>query len=196
MKKGIFIAVLLFCITSCKQKTIFIKKEVPNGYSILVPDYLQPCADLHKDASLQYQNVEEDIYALVIDEKKVTMQDNGLYFTLDEYYKNIVSQPFLETIKDVKVTIPGRQQINGKPALITEMTGKVDKNEVFYKMGLIETPYEFYQILIWTRGDNKEKFEPDMMKMIESFNELPHPAEELPIPKLSDSVSIVPAYKK
>ena len=194
MKKITIIMLLLFYIASCKQETTFIQKNIANRYSILIPGYLKPCTDLHKDASLQYQNVEQDIYALVIDEKKITMQANDIYFTLDEYYKNIVSQPFLETIKDVKVSIPGRQAINGYPALITEITGKVDKNEVFYKMGLIETPYEFYQILIWTRAGNKEKIGADMVKMIESFKELPHPKEELPLPKLSDSVRIVPAY--
>jgi hypothetical protein len=47
-------------------------------------------------------------------------------------------------------------------------------------MGVIETPYAFYQILTWTRADKKDEFQPDMNAMIESFKELPQPASELP----------------
>jgi len=155
---------------------------------------LQPCADLHKEASLQYQNVEKDVYAILINEKKITMQEYNLDYDIDLYFKSIASQPFLETIKDGKVSIPGRQEIDGHKALIAEITGKIEGTEVFYKLAVIESQYEFYQILIWTRAENKEKFEKDMIHMIESFKELPHPKEELPEPKVSDSVQIVPAW--
>lgn len=183
-----------FAFASCKHETAFTEVKVNNSYSLSVADYLQPCSDLHKDASLQYQNVEKDVYAMVIDEKKKTMQDYSLDYDLDTYFNNIASQGFAENIKDGKVSIPGRQEINGHKALIAEVTGKIEENEVYYKLGVIETPYEFYQILIWTRANNKEELEPDMVKMVESFKELPHPEEDLPTPKAQDSVSITPAW--
>jgi hypothetical protein len=204
LNRLILLFILSVAIISCKHEAAFTEVKVNNRYAIAVPEYLQPCADLHKDASLQYQNVEKDIYAMVIDEKKATMQNYDLDYDIDLYFKNIASQPFLETIKNGKVSIPGRQQVDGNKALIAEITGSIEQmnentghieqTEVFYKLGVIESPYEFYQILIWTRADEKDKVEQDMMRMIESFKELPHPKEELPQPKLSDSVSIVPAY--
>lgn len=151
---------------------------------------MKPCNDIQKDASLQYQNLEKDIYAIVIDEKKVTMQNYDLNFNLDTYYNNISSQGFSESIKDGKISIPGRQEINGNKALISDITGQLEEKEVFYKLAVIESPYEFYQILTWTRASHREEMEKDMIKMIESFKELPHPQEELPTPGLSDSVSI------
>lgn len=190
----ILILFVVFALTSCKKETVFTEVKVNNRYSLLIPDYMQACTDLHKDASLQYQNIEKDIYALVIDEKKKTMQDYSLDYDIDTYFNNIASQGFSENIKDGKVSIPGRQEINGHKALIAEITGKIEENEVYYKLGLIETPYEFYQILVWTRAQNKEELQGDITKMIESFKELPHPEEELPAPKLSDSVVIAPAW--
>lgn len=190
-KRYCFLLIIVpFVFSACKHETAFTEVNVNNRYSIAVPEYLQPCADLHKEASLQYQNAEKEIYAMVIDEKKVVMQNYDLDYDLDSYFNNIVSQPFLETIKDGKVTPPGRQEIAGNKALITNITGKIQDNDVYYKLALIETPYEFYQILIWTKAQNQTDVEPDMIKMIESFKELPHPQEELPLPKLSDSVSI------
>lgn len=190
----ILILFVAFVLTSCKKETVFTEVKVNNRYSLLIPDYMQACTDLHKDASLQYQNTDKDIYALVIDEKKKTMQDYSLDYDIDTYFNNIASQGFSENIKDGKVSIPGRQEINGHKALIAEITGKIEENEVYYKLGLIETPYEFYQILVWTRAQNKEELQGDITKMIESFKELPHPEEELPTPKLSDSVVIAPAW--
>jgi hypothetical protein len=194
LRKFLVLLVVSTAVSGCTHETEFKEVKVNNRYAISIPDYLQPCADLHKDASLQYQNVEKDIYAIVIDEKKVTMQDYNLDYDIDLYFNSIASQPFLETIKDGKVSPPGRQDISGNKALIAEITGKIDANAVYYRLCVIESPYEFYQILVWTRAENKDKYLPDMTRMIESFKELPHPKEEIPEPKLSDSVIISPAW--
>ena len=193
-KRFLFFLFITFSLASCQHETVFTEVKVNDRYAILIPDYLQPCADLHKDASLQYQNVEKDIYAIVIDEKKITMQGYDLDYDLDLYFKSIASQPFLETIKEGKVSTPERKQIDGHKTLIAEITGKIDGTEVYYKLAVVETDYEFYQLLVWTRAENKGKFETDMIKVVESFKELPHPKEELPQPKMSDSVSVAPAY--
>ncbi len=189
MKKALF---LLFftSLFSCNQETTFAEVNINNRYTISMPAYMKPCNDIQKDASLQYQNLEKDVYVIVIDEKKVLMQDYDFNFNLDAYFNNISSRGFAENIKDGKLSVPGRQEINGNKALIADITGKLEENNVFYKFAVIETPYEFYQILSWTRADNREKLEKDMVKMIESFKELPHSAEELPVPKMSDSVKI------
>jgi hypothetical protein len=194
MKRSLILLLLPLAFAACTKETKFNEVKINDRYSIEIPDYMQPCTDLHKDASLQYQNVEKDIYAMVIDEKKVTMQDYNLDYDIDLYFNSIASQPFLETIKDGKVSPPGRQQINGNKALVAEITGKIEANEVYYRMCVIESPYQFYQLLVWTRAENKDKYLPDMIRIMESFKELPHPQEELPQPKLSDSVTIAPAW--
>lgn len=194
LKKILLCSLCSILLVSCKHDTVFTEVKVNNRYSVDIPDYLQACTDLHKDASLQYQNTEKDIYAIVIDEKKITMQDYNLDYDIDTYYKNIASQPFAESIKDGKISIPGRQEINGNKALVAEITGKIDQNEVYYRLAVIESKYEFYQVLVWTRAENKETYQGDMIHLIESFKELPHPDNELPTEKLSDSVSITPAW--
>lgn len=188
--KKILLLLTLTLTFSCNRETTFSEVNINNRYTILMPAYMKPCNDIVKDASLQYQNLEKDIYAIVIDEKKVTMQDYDLNFNLDSYYNSISSQGFSENIKNGKISIPGRQEINGNKALIADITGKLEDNEVYYKFAVIESPYEFYQIMTWTRASHREKLEKDMTKMIESFKELPHSPDELPTPKLSDSVSI------
>lgn len=186
--------VILSLLVSCRQETTFTEVNINNRYTIEIPTYMKPCSDIQKDASLQYQNLEKDVYAIVIDEKKVAMQNYDLSFTLDNYFNSISSQGFSESIKNGKISIPGRQEINGNKALIADITGRLEDNDVYYKFAVIETPYEFYQVLTWTRADHRASLEPDMIKIIESFKELPHPPEEIPVPALSDSVTITPAW--
>lgn len=195
MKKYFLFIAFLFSLYCCKKETVYNSIKVNEKYTIAIPDYLTPCSDLHKDASLQYQNTEKEVYALVIDERKKLMADYDLDYDLDLYYKNIASQAFIESIKDGKISPPGRQEIDGKKALITDISGNINGTDVFYRMGIIETPYAFYQILTWTRAENKEEYMDDMIKTIESFKELPQPESELPEPKINpDSVTIQLAY--
>lgn len=191
--------VLLLWISSCKKETTFKEVKVNDRYSISIPDYLQPCVDLHKDASFQYQNTDRDIYAFVIDERKKTMANYDLDYDINLYFKNIASQPFSQTLKNGKVSEPEHKKVDGHEALVSEITGSVDGIDVYYKMEVVETPYAFYQILTWTRADKKEEFEPDMDTMIESFKELPQPETELPAPEAEhpesnpDSARTIPA---
>lgn len=195
MKNILSSLLLILLLSACNTQTVFNTINVNNRYTIDLPDYFQPCADLHKDASLQYQNTDIDIYAMVIEEKKVTMENYDLDYDLDLYFKNIASQPFIENIKNGKVSPPGRQEIAGNKTLISEITGNVDGIDVYYRMAIIESPYSFYQVLLWTRADKKEKYLNDLIKTIESFKELPRSEEELPQPKINtDSVQIKLAY--
>lgn len=189
IRKFLFSVVLIACAVSCNNETTFREVTVNNRYSISVPDYMQPCADLHKDASFQYQNTDRDIYAIVIDGRKKTMNNYDLDYDIGLYFKNIATEPFLETIRDGKLSAPRPKQISGNKALIGEITGKIDQTPVYYKLGVVETPSSFYQIITWTRGDNKTRYENDMSKVIDSFRELPQAAEPAAHPAMStDSI--------
>src|ERR1700741_3058980 len=124
LRRILALSILCFFVASCTHETVFKEVKVNNRYSIEVPDYLSPCTDLHKDASLQYQNTEKEVYAMVIDERKKTMQHYDLDYDIDLYYNSIASQPFEETIKDGKVSPPGRETINGNKAIVAEISGK------------------------------------------------------------------------
>jgi|GEM_PF-601479 len=182
IRKLLVSVAIVSLISSCKQETTFKEVKVNEHYSISTPEYMQPCADLHKDASFQYQNTDKDIYAIVIDERKKTMANYNLDYDLRSYFTT-ASQPILETIKDGKMSAATEKKINGNNALVSEINGKFDDIDAYYKIGIIETPYAFYQILTWTRADKKAEFEPDMDSMIESFKELPQPESELPAPE-------------
>lgn len=186
-KQYLFLIVTMIAVSSCTHKAEFREVTENNRYVISIPDYLKACKELSKDAASQYQNTDIGIYSLVIMEKKKTMQDYDMNYDLDAYFNTIAKQGFVDAIKNGKISVPGRQEINKNKALIADVTGQVGKTEVFYKLAIIETPYTFYQVLVWTTIENKEKYEPDMIKMIESFKEMPLPPSELPEKKAQNN---------
>lgn len=158
--------------SSCKKETAFNEITINNSYSIAIPEYLTATSGMHANASAQYLNEEKEVYLLVIDEVKEDMEAYDLDYDLDTYYKNIVSTPFKDFIKGGKISIPGRQEINGSKALITEIEGEIDGVLIFYKLAVIETEKKFYQIVTWTKANQKETYEKDMLKIIESVKEI------------------------
>jgi len=166
----------LFCISinfySCVEGLDLSDVKIDDQYKITVPSYLQPCTDLYANAVVQLQSADNDIYLIVIDEKKSVIHDLGLYYNLRSYNYTVLKQPFVKEIKHVIIdSIPVAMQIGTNKALITTIKGLVNNQRVFYKLAVIETPTSFYQIIVWTRADKKERFENDMIKIITSFKE-------------------------
>jgi hypothetical protein len=162
----------LFFICSCTQPVKYNEVKVNSQYSLSIPEYMTPTGEMHKQASLQYQNTEKELYLVVIDENKEQMEAYDLNYDIETYYKNIISIPFNEALKNGKVSIPGRMDIDGNKALVSEITGTIDGSDIYYKLVVIESARHFYQIVLWTKQDYKEKMESIMDSIIQSFNEI------------------------
>lgn len=168
--------IFLFCFSvnfySCVERLDFTEVKVNDQYELTVPGYLHACTDLHKNAAVQLQSTENDIYLIVIDEKKSVISDLGMHYKLKSYYATVLKQPFISEIKNSTTdSIPIQKKIAGNEALITNINGWVNNQHVFYKLAVIETPISFYQVVVWTRADKKNRLENDMTKIIESFRE-------------------------
>ncbi|MCC6689945.1 MAG: hypothetical protein IT235_00290 [Bacteroidia bacterium] len=164
----------LFVVTllACAHPVKFNNVNINNKFVLQLPEYMQPATELHSDASLQYKNEEKDIYTIVINENKTEMKHSHLKFNLDTYFKAVASQPFIESIQHGKISEPVKKQINGSTAMVAEITGDIGPNPVYYKLAVIETDSNFYQILTWTKADNLQNYSHDIDQTIDSFKEL------------------------
>jgi len=174
MSKYIFFLFFFSSIAffSCVKGAAYTEVKVNDQYALTIPEYLQPCTDLHKKASLQLQNTDNDIYMMVIDEKKSDLRELGLNYNLKTYYSTIIKQPFLKNIDHLVIDkYPKEIKIAGNTAVMSTIKGVVNDHFVYYKLAIVETPGCFYQIVVWTRGDKKEKSENELQKIIESFRE-------------------------
>lgn len=171
--------ILLFLLTACSSETKINTVKVADKYSIDMPDYLTKTDDLNEDASLQYQNVIRECYAIVIDESKQELYDViAASEELDDYpqsmegYCKLIVDGMLEGAGMTDHTLEKDQTVNGLPAQFLTTTLEVEGYKVLYKIAMIEGKKDFYQIMTWTLASNAEKQGPDMDAILRSFKEL------------------------
>lgn len=137
-------------------------------YSMELPKNFIPARfnDTLPEMSLQYENSDRGLHALVIDESKAKIISFGLDYDLDTYMK-IATRA--QDKDGVYVNKP--LTINGNKALQTEIKETSNGIKKVYKLTCIETQKFFYQVLIWSQEDKFESNKDDMDKMINSFKE-------------------------
>ena len=177
MKKAALFLLVIFGLNACKTEDKLQTVTIEKKYSVEVPDFLTKGDKLHPDASLQYQNLTEELYIIVIDELKsdVTAAAEqgalGESFTNDlKGYAELTSGGFSGegfTKSAMRDTI-----INSLPAKTMTAKGKVDNNDVFYSVAWIEGKKAFFQVMTWTLASKEEKHKERMNKMIASLKEL------------------------
>lgn len=176
MKKIIALCLLTF-IFSCGSSDEVETVTVDHKYSLELPSFLSKGTGLHDDASLQYQNVFKEFYIVVIDEPKKgfidVLKDTEYSPDLQGYY-DVLTGGLEETIENINFEPVKDVQINGLKAKTFSITGTIaeKKLDIFYKIAYIEGKDSFYQIVTWTIKDSKDKYAPQMDKIIRSFKEI------------------------
>ncbi len=176
MKKIIFLCLLAF-IFSCGSSDEVETVTIAHKYSIELPTFLSKGTGLQDDASLQYQNLLREFYVVVVDEPKFGLSEilmNAGYTPDLQGYFNILTADIEGTMENTEIESVKDIQINGLKAKTFSMTGTIPENniDVFYKMAYIEGEDSFYQIVTWTMKKNKDKYAPQMDKLIRSFKEI------------------------
>lgn len=169
----------LLILSSCNKNPSdekYEKKIVENKYSIFIPESLGATTELNNIASIQFQNLSEDFYVIVLDETKESfanaVQNNPTNITPDfkGYYNVIVSHFKKITQKDFKVYDIEKKKINSSNAIVFSMSGMNDNYPAFYRYAIIEGDQRYYQIMSWTNIPQEKKYTERMNKIIESFS--------------------------
>lgn len=177
MKKATFFVLLIF-LMACGGSASFKKVEIPGKYSIEVPQSLTVALNLHKEASLQYENKLEELYVIVIDETKDefirAVTDNQLS---DMYppdlngYTKLITEGFKESLEDCSLSAISDKVINGLKSKSFTVTGTLDDEKVYYSMTCFEGKEHFYQMMIWTYASKQDFTRAKFDHMINSFKE-------------------------
>lgn len=175
----LFFLLLPFLILSCQSNETQ-KITIQNLYEIEIPKTLSKADNLHKDASLQYQNLFSEFYTIVINEPSNAFDELVTNDPLlaDNYtadlngYANILKDNLMATIKDGKFSAFENTTINGLNAKQMNASGTVDNIEVYYEFAFIKGKNQYYQIVSWTETKRKKEHSKAMQNIIASFKEL------------------------
>jgi hypothetical protein len=175
MKNYLYSITITLLFFSCTKENE-IKTIKNKDFSLDIPANLSETKDLNDDADLQYNNLFEELYVIVIKEdKKDLIMQLGPDFEFPgniEGYMELLKTNMGETLKSVDFSKVHTHQINGMKAKTFVFEAKVENNDIYYEFGIFEGKNKYYQVMTWTLLDKKTEHSPKMRKMINSFKEL------------------------
>ena len=154
--------------------------EINEDYSLILPDFLSKTDELNLNASLQYQNLDKELFVIVIEEDRQEFTRKILENKVEEVYPpnlkgytDIVYHSIGETIKISAKTDIEDVEINGLSAKTFTIQGQTqDRISVYYSFTLVKGKDKYYQIAQWTAKNQKALFEKQMKEIAASFKQL------------------------
>ncbi|GLB53017.1 hypothetical protein NBRC110019_20570 [Neptunitalea chrysea] len=181
MKKLIVLWVTALTVLSCTSTSEYELQVVTiaNGYSLTIPEFLNPMPRLNREASLQYQNAFKEFYVIVIDESKMRLKNeferNGIIDklpdNLDEYTK-LCLPSVQQSLKNYKKLSTIDTTINDMHAKLISFTGTIENIDIYYTIGYYESKDIYYQTLVWTTAQRKEEYKEQMNAILYTLTEV------------------------
>jgi hypothetical protein len=137
---------------------------IDNQFSMLVPSFMKEDKEVRPGSPFQYANRYRNLYSTVFFDKKDAVKQpiEQFYPSQIQIIKNVLEKPL--------VTDSAGITIDGQHAIHTEVFGKMQGEYIYYSHLLIETPDKYYQVCVWTRGeDRKLKYANDIDALLYSF---------------------------
>jgi hypothetical protein len=167
---------------NCNIDTSNFKLEEVNGlYSIEVPENMTVTKALNTDASMQLEDIFEEMYAAIIDEPKSPFIENfkaeGLFadsLTTLGNYRNVQLGLFLKGMVLRRQSEPKTFDINGLSAEQVEIVGFPSglDFDVYYLITFIEGKDNLYMFLEWTLAPREEDHKDTFSCIAKTFEEM------------------------
>lgn len=167
---------------NCKVDTSNFKLEaVKNLYSVEVPENMTVTKALNSDASMQLEDIFEEMYAAIIDEPKSPFVENfkaeGLFadsLSILSNYRNTQLNAFVNGMVVRMQSEPKKMDINGLTAEQIELIGfpaGLDF-DVYYLITFIEGKDNLYMFLQWTLAPKEQDHKDTFHCIASTFEEL------------------------
>jgi len=175
MKKiiTIFTTSFVFVFTTTQAQTNMKEVKAGHVFYVSIPEYMTKTLGLNDVATIQFKNTPKDIAGFIIEDSKddlVLAEVN--YASLNEFYEDFIKD-FLKDEEKRKVSNPISKKIGEINFMECDVSyyDKELKLEIYYFVGLVETPTTYYKVLCWGTIDSKEKYKADFQKILYSLKD-------------------------
>ena len=136
---------------------------------------MQKSNELHDFARLQYSDEQQGYFLIGIDEPKEDLRNLQLHYQLEDY-SHFVTRTVSQGLDTVNVTTSTSHQVNGLSCISTDLFGAMTATEkpleVYYRLMVLESQSNFYQLIAWSARSRYNKFNPIADEIECSFREL------------------------
>ena len=165
----VFTLAMMLSVFACSYEEGTEKHTVNNEFSIEVPHYLSESDKLHPEAVFQYESRFRTVYILVLKDEKAKHE------SLDAY-ADFAAEDLSSRLVEPEVQKQQIESLNNAPAREFQIEGLITGQAVAYYLATVEGPQSYYRVLGWTletkssdEPGRKEKYFPDITKMVHSF---------------------------
>jgi hypothetical protein len=141
--------------------TLFVTYQKDSAFTINVPDYLVEVSDLSADASLQFKNIFNETYLMVVPEVKTAEGHLNLQELNDDFNSNLL-------LKGGSIVNSQKNNIGNCAALQSVAEWTLAEEPLEYLVTFIDTPLVLYKIYCWTLASQKEYLN-DFLQASNSF---------------------------
>lgn len=179
MKKTI-LSFALFAATTLSAQNL---KEIVVGhpFKITYPSNYVKTYDLNDTASLQIMNAVQEKFTIIIQDDREALDALKVIFNNNEEALTYYSKEMIDGLDNnnsKKISPIKNYKINDNDLSEISIEGQMkdeESNEVinfFYLFTVIKTPTNYYQIVSWTRLENRNKYEEEFRNIAKSFKEI------------------------
>ncbi len=174
----IAILFLASCVEEKKKGTGFREIKVEGAYLISLPEQMKPTTGLNAEASLQYQDITQEIYLIVLEESKTELdsllanqkRENQESSTLS-IYGALQLERLGRAMKVKKKVGPKKLTIHRLNAELFEIVGEIPnlKEDLYYSLTFIEGAGKVYTVMSWTLDSQKDEYTSTFEHIAKSF---------------------------
>lgn len=173
------IIIISILFSSCNSEEGVQTISIDKRYSLTIPSFLSESDDLHGEASLQYQNIFNEFYVVVIEEPKDGLQKALETYELTDTYTNDIDGYAKLAYNGIYSSLENPTQteiidtnVNALNTRLTTINGKIDGLSIFYAFGVYDSQDRYYQVIAWTLSEKKSKYKSKMDAILQSLIEL------------------------
>lgn len=152
-------------LSACAYSDEFHEVNHDNQFIIAFPDYMKTCEDFQAD--VQFKNAYRNTYSIVNAEDK-----NGRTFAEFQKEKLDILKGY-DMLSKPLVTDSSYRETENFKAIDIKLYGIMDEENIYYWHSSFESNGKFFEVVCWTRSmDRKQRYGPDLEKVITSFKPL------------------------
>lgn len=144
-----------------------------HSFDISLPEYMSKTGGLNSSAAIQYKSLVKDVYGFVIFDTKEELELVEYKFaSVNEFYEDFIKD-FLKDEPKRVVSKPITSTKNGINFIEVDLSyyDNDAKTDIFYLVGIVETPKAYYKVLSWSTLENKKTFKADFQKIMYSLKD-------------------------
>jgi hypothetical protein len=140
-------------------------------FAMRLPPWLEPSSALNSEAQFQYENRRRNLFLLVRYDSLDALKGRYPHYTLEDYY-DFHLERLVEPLQDVTAPAPDSLTLGIYPAFDGILRGTFKKDDLTFRLRVIQGEFLLYQILIWMPVGKQQDHAALVEEMLRSFRPL------------------------